>query len=68
MIFKISTKIIATKNITFIYIYIYIYIYYILIYNSKVDSTADTYMLIEKRQVQPKEPEPASLVYKATEP
>ena len=35
---------------------------------SKADSIADTYMLIVKRQVQPKELEPVSLVYKATEP
>ena len=36
-------------------------------YYTIADSIADPYMLIEKRQVQPKEPEPASLVYKTTE-
>ena len=44
--------------------YINIYMY---IYNRIADSIADPYMLIEKCQVQPKGPEPASLVYKATE-
>ena len=36
-------------------------------YYSIADSIADTYMLIEKRQAQPKGLELASLVYKATE-
>ena len=44
------------------------YYIYVTFYYSIVGSIADTYMLIEKRQVQPKGPEPASLVYKATEP
>ena len=44
------------------------YCIYVTFYNSMVDSTADPYMLIKKRQVQPKGPEPASLVCKATEP
>ena len=43
-------------------------IYVTFFYYSIEDSIADSYMLIEKRQVQPKGPEPASLVYKVTEP
>ena len=35
---------------------------------SIADSIVDTYMLIERRQVQPKGTEPAWLVYKTTEP
>ena len=39
---------------------------YVTFYYSIADSIADTYMLIEKWQVQPKGPKHASLVYKAT--
>ena len=41
---------------------------YVTFYYNIADSIADTYMLIEKRQVQSKGPELVSMVYKATEP
>ena len=52
----------------FVNIFMMSYNVYVTFYYSIADSIANTYMLIEKRQMQTKRPEPALLVYKATEP
>ena len=62
----LSMLISHASYVFFVTIFLMSYYIYVTFYYSIVDSITVTYMPIEKRQVQPKRPEPASLVHKAT--